>query len=65
VNAKKLGGGVFTMPPAGAARRPAFVDKIVRDKRIHKLEQGNRTGRWKIGIHGNQTTLGNPTRQRE
>lgn len=64
MNAEKLGGSVFTMPPASAARRPAFVDKIVGDERIHKLKQGNRAGRRKIGIHGNQTTLGNPTRQR-
>jgi hypothetical protein len=64
VNAKELGGGVFAMPPAGGTVRPAFVDEIVGDKRIHKLKQGNRAGRRKIGIHGNQTTLRNLTRQR-
>jgi hypothetical protein len=63
VNAKELGSRVFTMPPASVAVRPAVVNKIVGDKRIHKLKQGNRASRRKIGIHGNQTTLGNLTRQ--
>lgn len=65
MNAKELGGSVFTTSPAGVAVWPAFVDEIVGDKRIHKLKQGNRAGRRKIRIHGNQTTLGNLTRHRE
>ena len=64
MNAKELGGSVFIASPAGVAVRPAFVDEIVGDKRIHKLKQSNRAGRRKIGIHSHQTTLGNLTRQR-
>jgi hypothetical protein len=65
VNAKKLGRGVFAMPPAGVAVRPAFVDEIVGDKRIQEFEQRHRAGGRKVGIHGSQTTPGNLTRQRQ
>jgi hypothetical protein len=52
MHTKKLGGRVFPTPSAGVAVRPAFVDEIVGHKRIHQLEQGNRAGRRKFGIHG-------------
>jgi hypothetical protein len=65
VNAKELGRGVFAMPPAGGAARPAFVDEIVGHKRIQEFEQRHRAGGRKVGIHGSQTTPGNLTRQRQ
>jgi len=65
VNAIKLCGGVFAMPPAGGVVRPAFIDEIVGDKRGEEFKQCRRAGGRKIGIHGHQTTLGNLTRQRE
>lgn len=65
VNAIKLRGGVFTMPPAGGAVRPAFVDEIVGHERIQEFEQRHRAGGRKVGIHASQTTPGNLTRQRQ
>jgi hypothetical protein len=65
VNAKELGSRVFTMPPAGVAVGPAFVNKIVWDQRTHKFKQGSRANRRKIGIHANQTTGENLTRHRQ
>jgi hypothetical protein len=65
VNAKELGRGVFAMPPAGVAARPAFVDEIVGHKRIQEFEQRHRAGGRKVGIHRSQTTPGNLTRQRQ
>ena len=65
VNAKELGRGVFAMPPAGVAARPAFVDEIVGHKRIQELEQRHRAGRRKVGIHRSQITPGNLSRQRQ
>jgi hypothetical protein len=65
VNAKELGGGVFAMPPAGGAVRPAFVDEIIGHERIQEFEQRHRAGGRKVGIHGSQTTPGNLTRQRQ
>lgn len=64
VNAIKLGGGVFAMPPAGGAVRPRFVDEIVRDEWGQKFEQRRCAGGRKIRIHGSKTTSGNLTRQR-
>jgi len=63
MNAKELGGGVLAMSPASAALRPAFVDEIVGDERIQKFEQCCRAGGRKVGIHADQTTFGNLTRQ--
>jgi hypothetical protein len=65
VNAKELGCGVFAMPPAGVAVRPAFVDEIVGDEGSQEFEQRRGAGGRKIGIHGHQTTAGNLTRQRQ
>jgi len=65
VNAKKLGGGVFPMPPAGASVRPAFVDEIVGNERIQVFEQCYRAGCRKVRVHARQPTGGNLTRQRE
>jgi hypothetical protein len=65
VNAKELGGGVFAMPPAGGAVRPAFVDEIVGHERIQEFEQRHRAGGRKVGIHGSQTTPETLTRQRQ
>jgi hypothetical protein len=62
VNPKELGGGVFPMPPTGAAVRPTFVDEIVGDERIQEFEQGHRAGRRKVRIHAHQPTLGMLTR---
>ena len=65
VNAIKLRGGVFAMPPASGAVRPRFVDEIVRDEASQKFEQCRRAGGRKIGIHGSNTTSGNLTRLRQ
>lgn len=65
MNAKELGAGVFTTPPASGTVRPAFVDEIVGHERIQEFEQRRRAGGRKVGIHGNQTIPGNLTRQRQ
>jgi hypothetical protein len=62
---EELGGGVFAMPPASGAVRPAFVDEVVGDERSQKFEQRRRAGGRKIGIHGRQTIVQNLTRQRQ
>ena len=56
VNTIKLGGGVFAMPPAGGAMRPAGVDKIVGNERSQEFKQCRRAGGRKVGIHGPKTT---------
>ena len=55
------------IPPLAAGRtgRPAGVDEIVWNKRIHQFKQGDRAGRRKVGIHARQPIAGNPTRQQQ
>jgi hypothetical protein len=62
---EELGGGVFAMPPASGAVRPAFVDEIVGNEWSQEFEQRRRAGGRKIRIHAPQTTVENLTRQRQ
>jgi hypothetical protein len=38
MHSEELGGGVFAMPTASTAVRPAFVDEIVGDERSQEFE---------------------------
>ena len=61
----ELSGGVISPPPARASAGPAEIDEIVGNQRSQPFEELGRTRRGKVGVHGNQPTVGTLTRQRQ
>lgn len=64
MDANELRGGVLAVAAAGRAVRPALIDEIVGDERGEQLEQRDRAGRGKVGVHEEQPTVVNLVRQR-